>query len=397
MIGVTQFLSLLIELTADEALVKYGFRYARQEDWGRFHRVVRVTFRLRDRDGGRAGVLIDYGAVRAPGFSDERADRALLARRCQHRVDGVRASDPVRPLRHRGAFPHLGMALRLIGLAAGAPFGVTTAVLGLLVAQLITTASIAVVGYLALRFFLRAAPVPLGDDGRSLVGFVVQSSLDTGLDAFRIWIAPLALGIVGTVKDVGLFSGAQAPQYAFAVLSSPVRMILISDQTRDWEAGRVDTVVVGLRRNVGYSAMLMAAILLPAELIMPWLVRLLLGEDYAPAPRGALRARHGRRPACVRVDETVSSHDRPPRPTGSGRTLSRWRCWPRRAKDAGAHRGDPHAAHRRREDDGVPLLAALAAELLLVEGVPGPKSSTASAGSAIASSITRISRWIPGR
>ena len=33
-IGTAAFFQLLLELTGDEALVKYGFRYAEQEDWG---------------------------------------------------------------------------------------------------------------------------------------------------------------------------------------------------------------------------------------------------------------------------------------------------------------------------------------------------------------------------
>jgi O-antigen/teichoic acid export membrane protein len=115
------------------------------------------------------------------------------------------------------------------------------------------------------------------------VRFVIQSSIDTALDAFRVWIAPLALGIVRTATDVGLFRGAQAPQYAFAVLSAPVRLVLMTEQTRDWEAGRIGAVITSLRRYVVGSTMLMIAILPPAELLMPWLVRILLGDDYLPA------------------------------------------------------------------------------------------------------------------
>src|SRR6059036_317409 len=43
-VGAAAFFQLLLELTSDEALVKYGFRYAAREDWGRFHRLVRLTF-----------------------------------------------------------------------------------------------------------------------------------------------------------------------------------------------------------------------------------------------------------------------------------------------------------------------------------------------------------------
>ena len=126
--------------------------------------------------------------------------------------------------------------------------------------------------------------MPLGDDAAVDRRFVLPSSIDTGLDSLRTWIAPLMLGIVRDATDVGLFRGAQAPQYAFAVLSAPVRMILLSEQTpRLGGAAGSTNVIAGLRRYVVGSAMLMAAILLPAELIMPWLIRLLLGDDYAPA------------------------------------------------------------------------------------------------------------------
>ena len=88
-------------------------------------------------------------------------------------------------------------ALRLAGLAAGAPHGVTAAVLGLLIAQLITTASIVGVG------FARAAALPAGGAraarGRPQAVHPLRASRarsTPALDAFRTWIAPLALGIV---------------------------------------------------------------------------------------------------------------------------------------------------------------------------------------------------------
>ena len=65
-------------------------------------------------------------------------------------------------------------------------------------------------------------------------------------------------------------------------------MILLTEQTRDWERGRPEIVIAGLRRYVVGSALLMAAILVPgASSLMPWLVRLLLGADYAPATGAA--------------------------------------------------------------------------------------------------------------
>ena len=289
-IGVVQFLSLLIELTADEALVKFGFRYATQGDWGRFHRVVRATFAFEAATSIAAGFLIaGFAPFAGTVFGDAKGLTAALIIAAP--IPWLQSTESMAsvPLilrgRYdiRGLFLAYGMALRLIGLVLGAPHGVTAAVLGLLVAQVITTASIAGVGLLALLRFPKAAPVALAEDRRPFIRFVLSSSLDTGLDAFRTWIAPLALGIVRSATDVGLFRGAQAPQYAFAVLSAPVRMVLLSEQTRDWEAGRLDTVIAGLRRYVVGSSMLMAAILLPAELLMPWLVPALLGDAYTPA------------------------------------------------------------------------------------------------------------------
>src|SRR2546426_6026380 len=43
-VGAAAFFQLLLELTSDEALVKYGFRYVAREDWGRFHRLVPLPF-----------------------------------------------------------------------------------------------------------------------------------------------------------------------------------------------------------------------------------------------------------------------------------------------------------------------------------------------------------------
>ena len=43
-IATADFLALLVWLTSDDALVKYGFRYAANGEWGRFHRLIRVAF-----------------------------------------------------------------------------------------------------------------------------------------------------------------------------------------------------------------------------------------------------------------------------------------------------------------------------------------------------------------
>ena len=41
----TGFLQSLFDLTVEEALVKYGFRYSTRGDWGRFHRLFETSER----------------------------------------------------------------------------------------------------------------------------------------------------------------------------------------------------------------------------------------------------------------------------------------------------------------------------------------------------------------
>ena len=153
----------------------------------------------------------------------------------------------------------------------------------MLIAQLLTTVSIAGVGLRALRRFPEAARAPLGEDRSPILRFVFQSSLDTGLTSLRAWIAPLTLGVVRDTVAVGLFRGAQAPESALATFSAPVRMILLTEQTRDWELGKFSAVIADLRRYIVGSTILMAVILPPAEWVMPWAVRTILGERYGPA------------------------------------------------------------------------------------------------------------------
>ena len=292
--GAVGFVSLLLELTSDEALVKYGFRYAARDDWGRFHRLVRLAFSFELAAAIVSGALI---AALAPFvesiFHGARGlETAMLAAAPLPALEAVEAMGAA-ALILRGRYDLRGlaltgsMALRLTGLAVGSQHGVTATVLGVLAAQVVTTAAMATAGAVALRRFPAAAPSPLGDDRRPILAFVAQSSLDTGLVSFRTWIAPLTLGIVRNAVDVGLFRGAQAPQTAFAALSSPVRMILLTEQTRDWEHQRIEKVFAGVRRYMAYSAVAMVVLLPPLLWAMPWLVRLFLGHEYLPATDAA--------------------------------------------------------------------------------------------------------------
>jgi O-antigen/teichoic acid export membrane protein len=292
--GAVDFLGLVFKLASDEALVKYGFRYAAQEDWGRFHRLVRVTFTFELLASLVAAAAVAAlapftGAIFAggEGLTVPMLIGSLLLPLAA--IEAMAATALILRGRYdvRGFFLTYSMALRLIGLLIGTQFGVTEAVIGLLVAQAVTTLSIAGVGYAALRRFPAAAPEPLGADGRPVLSFVVQSSVDTALISLRVWLAPLILGITRGPTDVALFRAAQAPLNVFAVLSAPARMILLTEQTRDWEHGRTDVVFAGLRRYVVRATLLMIVVVPPLELAMPWLVRLVFGEDYEGATAAA--------------------------------------------------------------------------------------------------------------
>src|SRR4051794_35104184 len=49
------FFQLLLDLTIDEALIKYGFRYSTTEDWGRFRRLFDVALGIKV-TGGALGM-----------------------------------------------------------------------------------------------------------------------------------------------------------------------------------------------------------------------------------------------------------------------------------------------------------------------------------------------------
>jgi O-antigen/teichoic acid export membrane protein len=284
------FFDQLLELTSDEALIKFGFRYAAAAQWGKFHRLVRQTFLFEVTASLLTGGLIAAFAfvagsvVHGAGGLETAFLIAAILPTLQS-IESMGAAALALQGRYdiRGLLLVYSMTLRLAGLAVGAEHGVTSAVAGVVAAQLVTTATVTGFGLAALRRFPQIDPEPLGADRRPLLRFILQSSVDTALVSLRTWIAPLILGIVRTTTEVGLFRGAQAPQTGFQALSSPVRAILLTDQTRDWEHGRIQEVIRATRRYVLGSTVLMAIVLPAAIWVMPWLVRGLLGAPYAPA------------------------------------------------------------------------------------------------------------------
>jgi polysaccharide transporter, PST family len=291
-VATTALFQLLLDLTSEEALVKYGFRYSERGDWGRFRRLLALAFAFKSGGAVVAGLAVLAMAPLANELfgAEGLAFPLVLAAALPilQSGEGIAAAALVLRSRYdvRAWFLLVSMALRLVAIVVAAPHGVTATVLALLVAQAAATSAIGVAGIAAIRRFPRARPEPLGSDRREIVSFVLQSSAGTGLVSLRSWIAPLLLGVVAGVRQVGLFRAAQAPQQGLAALSSPVRLILLTEQTRDWERGRPEAVFAGLRRYVLGAAAAMAVLVVPAWLLMPTLIDLVL-PDYTAATDAA--------------------------------------------------------------------------------------------------------------
>ena len=278
---------LLLDLTSEEALVKYGFRYVEAQDWGRFRRLFELAFGLKSASALVAGLLICAIAPLSDALYDVDLTVPLLVASplpLLYSFEGTAAAALLLRGRYdvRAFFLFVSMALRLVAIAIGAQYGVTETVLALVVAQLVATAVLSTMGLVALLRFPRVARVPLAQDRKEIVRFVLQSSLGTGIVSVRAWIAQILLGVVSTVEQVGLFRAAQAPQQGLGSLSSPVRLILLTDQTRQWERGRPEAVLAGVRRYMRGAAALMVVVVPVFWLLMPWLFDLLL-PDYGDA------------------------------------------------------------------------------------------------------------------
>jgi PST family polysaccharide transporter len=283
------FFQILLDLTAEEALVKYGFRYTAAGEWGRLRRLFRVGLVVKLGGGalacivllalapaadsifGTSGLLVPFLAV---------APLPLL-----QSPENVAASTVVLHRRYdaRAWLLALSMGLRLAALVIGSAYGVAAAIAGLSIAQLLATAANGAVGRFAFSRFPTAPAEPLTRDARELRRFVVQSSLGTGVVSLRALLPPILLGLVSTPVQVAYFRAAQAPQSGFALLSSPARLIMFTEQTHDWERGEKRRVFTWLWRYSAAAAILCAITLPLLWWRMPDLIDLLFGNEYAGA------------------------------------------------------------------------------------------------------------------
>jgi O-antigen/teichoic acid export membrane protein len=284
----TSLLQSFFDLTVEEALVKYGFRYITREDWGRLRQLFSSALRVKlaGSAAGAAGLLLFAALAPAPlavpllvaagiplGYSLEGLAGAALFLRSRYDV--------------RSAFLAWSMALRLAGIAIGAHYGIAWAVAGILIAQVMSAVSVGIAGWLAFHRFPQAPSETLGDDRRSIVSFVLQSSVATGVISLRGGLAPLLLGAVKGTGQVGLFKIAQSPQAGFQALSAPARMVLLTEQTREWERGRQASVLAGVRRYSLVAFGLALVAVPPLYWFLPDLIRVINGPQYVSAASAA--------------------------------------------------------------------------------------------------------------
>ena len=203
------------------------------------------------------------------------------------------------------------MALRLVAIVIGASIGVTA-----------TFVAIVRRAGRRDRDRLRGRPVrapavsacesePLGDHAKEIRSFAIQSTVASGCSRCAGCCRSCSSASSRPRRRSAYFRIAQAPQTAFASLSSPARMVLLAEQTRDIEHGRHDRAARLLRRYIGSAAGIVLVVVPLAWIWMESLIRIIYGARLrrrdgcraADAPRR-------RAAAHLRLDEVVPRLDR---------------------------------------------------------------------------------------
>jgi len=280
------FFQALLDLTIDEALIKYGFRYVTASDWGRLRRLFEVAIRIKI-VGGFLGMLAiaalaPLSALVWPG--QKLALPLLVGSLVPLAQAGETIAGGALIVRGRydvrGGFFAVAMGLRLAGTGIGAIFGVTWAIFGLLVAQVLSTLAISVVGLHAFRRFPTAPRTQLAEDGRDVRNFLFQSTVATSLTSLRGVLGTMLMGVVAPFKQAAYFRNAQAPLTAFGALSSPARLVLLAEQTADYERGERERVIRVLLRYIAGTTLLMLVVVPVGWFLMPWLMQIVYTKDF---------------------------------------------------------------------------------------------------------------------
>lgn len=282
-------LQLFLDLTVEEVVVKYGNRYAARSDWGRFRRLFEVGLSVK-LAGGVAGSLatvvtafLAHAIWPIGGLRDPLLIAALIP--LIQAPEGMASATLLVRNRYdvRSAFLAWSMALRLGAIAIGASLGLLQTFVAIAIAQGVATASISAVALNVFRRWPQAPAVPLGRDRAAVRAFAVQSTIASALTSLRGFLPTVLVGIVATKSQIANFRVAQAPQTALASLSSPVRLVLLAEQTRDVEHGRGDRAFRLLRRYIATTSILACAFVPVLWFATPWLVRTVYGTRYASA------------------------------------------------------------------------------------------------------------------
>ena len=298
------FFQVLLDLTVEESLTKFGFRYVAGEDWGRLRRLFRQALMLKLAGGFARDDAPPRSSRRSPTSCSDAADieQALLAAsllplvqssenvgatalllHSRYDLRSVYQAGSVGPSpardRHRRAYRR-DRGARRDRRRAGDLDGRD------------------------LRH--RSGRSPEVPD-RVTEGARRGRSRDPLLScSSRAWrpvssrcgrtLVPLVLGVVSSTIQVGLFRVAQTPQTGLAAASSPARLVLMTEQTRDWERGERARILAGLRAYSKWAGALMLVAVPVFFIAMPWLIRIVFGSGLRGRDgRGADRARSPRR------------------------------------------------------------------------------------------------------
>ena len=149
----------LLDLTVEESLTKFGFRYIAAEDWGKLHRLFRRALELKLVGGALASVmLLALAPVADTIFGTDGLAAPMAAAAAIPFLaspENVSASALLLRGRYdlRGWLLSVTMGIRLIAILVGASIGVAAALGALAVGQLLATAIAGTAGSIALRRF----------------------------------------------------------------------------------------------------------------------------------------------------------------------------------------------------------------------------------------------------
>lgn len=283
-LATASFFQMLLDLTVEDSLTKYGFRYVERREFGRLRRLFQVAVRIKLGGGALAAAVIAALAPLAEWIVEDGVWLPILVASLLPLVQSVENVAGTALLLHgrydlRGWYSALAQGLRFVGVVVGVQLGPWQAVAGIVTAQACATLLVAGAGLEALRRFPAAAPAPIGEDRAEIRSFVIASTVGTGVVSLRTTLPPLVLGPVAGTSAVGLYKIAQAPQTGLGAASSPVRLVLLTEQTRSWEQGRESVVFAGLRRYMLVAAGLMAVAVPVFYVLMPWLVRTVFRDE----------------------------------------------------------------------------------------------------------------------